>query len=68
MGNTPIHYAAYIGHLEMLKLLVPYGTDLMIPNQCNKTPLQLAMTNGHSEAANYLVECEQRQIKGEIKE
>ena len=60
-GNSPIHYAASNGHLQVLDFLTSYGTDLMIPNENGKTPLQLAKSNGYSKIVKYLVECERKQ-------
>ena len=31
-GNTPLHWAAYNGHLEVVKLLVAAGADMWIKN------------------------------------
>ena len=41
-GNTPIHYAAWDGDLDMIKLLASYTSDLKIPNKTGLTPLHIA--------------------------
>ena len=61
-GNSPIHFAASNGHLQMLKFLTSYGTDLMIPNENGKTPLKLAEVNGHCKVVEFLVECKNEKI------
>lgn len=43
-ATTPLHYAVYYGHLEKVKILLPWYADyLEEPNEYNNTPLQLAI-------------------------
>ena len=63
-GNSPIHYAASNGHLEILKFLTSNITGSMIPNQNGETPFQLAWVNYHDNAAKLLAEYENNQNEG----
>jgi hypothetical protein len=38
-GNTPLHYAAYGGSLELMKVLIEMGADVDIQNKDLRTPL-----------------------------
>eukprot|EP01015_Nassula_variabilis_P004457 TRINITY_DN130_c0_g1_i2.p1 TRINITY_DN130_c0_g1~~TRINITY_DN130_c0_g1_i2.p1 ORF type:complete len:111 (-),score=18.00 TRINITY_DN130_c0_g1_i2:40-372(-) len=44
---TPIHTAAYKGHLELTKFFLERGSRAHIPNQSGQTPLMLAQRNGN---------------------
>ena len=51
-GNTPLHYAARLGRTEIaLAVLRTPGAKLTLFNNAQETPLQLALLNGHAEAA-----------------
>ena len=65
-GNTPIHYAAWDGDLDMIKLLASYASDLKIPNKTGLTPLHIAKIQCHKNAAGYLAEHERRQIENDL--
>jgi len=38
-GWTPLHYAAYQGHIDFMKLLIEKGADLNIQNKLMETAL-----------------------------
>ena len=40
---TPLHYASFIGNLEMCRLLLNNGTDSTIKNEYGKTALDYAI-------------------------
>lgn len=44
IGNTPLHVAAYVGDLEICKILLDAGSQrlVMSPNRVNMTPLDYA--------------------------
>ena len=47
-GNTPLHYSALGGKIEVATLLITeYGAPVNHPNNKNETPLHLACTKGH---------------------
>lgn len=59
-GNTALHYAAEVGHLELVELLVEaarrLGVSISIPNRAGFTPLLLAARQGHRAAARAILE------------
>ena len=47
-GNTPLHYSAFSGKIEVATLLISeYGAPVNRPNNNNETPLHLACAKGH---------------------
>ncbi len=56
LGNaSPLHQAAFHGHLDMVELLLAKGADLGIRDRFYAgTPLQWAITAGSSEVVTYL--------------
>ena len=58
-GDTPLHYAADKGHLEVAKYLVKdRRCDPMDKNNGKSTPLHLACKNGHFEIVQFLLSTE----------
>ena len=55
LAATPLHNAAWIGNLPMVRLLIELGADpnLRDPNH-GATPLGWAQYNGQTEVARYL--------------
>ncbi len=57
-GNNFLHLACEIGNIELVRLIVSYPSfdrDLInSANNSNKTPLQVALDNGHTEIAELL--------------
>ncbi|MDH5680375.1 MAG: ankyrin repeat domain-containing protein, partial [Spirochaetota bacterium] len=43
-GSTPLHTASYMGHKDMVELLVKSGADVNVKSKAGKTPLDLAKT------------------------
>ena len=60
LGNaSPLHQAAFHGHLDMVELLLAEGADLGIRDRFYAgTPLQWAITAGSSEVVTYLAKRE----------
>ena len=56
IGDTPLHYAAEHGHLDVVKLLLEHGADPNIQNNSGKTPLHYAALDGHLEIVKFLLE------------
>jgi hypothetical protein len=56
-GDTPLHFAAAIGHLDSLKLLLQdFGADIESTNAFGETPLFVAVRAGQVKAALNLIE------------
>jgi len=56
MKQTPLHFAAYVGHFEMVKLLLDHGAQpAPIEDQWNSVPAGWAKQNGHLEVMQYLI-------------
>uniref|UniRef100_A0A7S1F8A6 Fungal lipase-type domain-containing protein n=1 Tax=Noctiluca scintillans TaxID=2966 RepID=A0A7S1F8A6_NOCSC len=56
-NETPLHFAARGGHLEICQELVQAGALIRGKNRRRKTAEQLASRSGHSEVAQYLRAC-----------
>jgi len=54
-GNAPIHRAVILNHKQILEFLLSYETDLNRLDRNGETILDLAIANGYSELADYLV-------------
>lgn len=56
-GFTPLHYAAFFGHLELAELLVARGATLscVAKNDLSVTPLHSALAGRHREIARLLI-------------
>ena len=53
--STPLHEAAWNGHLEMVKLLLERGADPSLPDRShNALPADWAAHNHRHEVAAYL--------------
>ncbi len=55
-SNTPLHYAAYQGHLDLCKLLVERGANLNLENGDGCTPLFLASQQNRVDVVRYLLQ------------
>ena len=52
---TPLHWAAYLGDLKMVKLLISKGADLDAVDPSYGTPLHLAAEQAHVEVVEFLL-------------
>jgi ankyrin repeat protein len=57
-GYTPLHYAAYFGHLEAARYLVSIGADVAAVSMdpLRNQPLHAAATSGHHEIVRLLLD------------
>lgn len=56
LGFYPMHRAAQMGNIDMLKLLLKHGADPNVLSEIGKTPLQMAIEWDQKEAAAFLKE------------
>ncbi|KAJ9592428.1 hypothetical protein L9F63_015844, partial [Diploptera punctata] len=54
---TPLHLAAYHGHGDILRLLLPLFSNANIKDDTGKTPLDLASFKGHRLCVQLLLRC-----------
>lgn len=60
-GDTALHWAAYKGHAELIRLLIYSGVDLQKPDYFGSTPLHLACLSGNISCVKIL--CEKSKIE-----
>lgn len=60
-GDTALHWAAYKGHPELIKLLMYSGVDLQKPDYFGSTPLHLACLSGNVSCVKIL--CQKSKIE-----
>lgn len=53
-GNTPLHIAAWFGHIDIIQYLLEQGANRHEPNNFYSRPLSLAIAQSHPEAAQLL--------------
>ena len=53
-GTTPLHWAAFKGHKDVVHLLLDRGADPNIADHFGRTPLSKALGKGHLDIANIL--------------
>ena len=53
--NTPLHFAAKLGHLDCLKELLNFNFEINAQNEDDKCPLHLAAEYGRMKCAQELV-------------
>ena len=53
-GWTPLHWAAYYGHVDVVQALMSSGADISFENDEGHTPLYVARRHGHSAVASVL--------------
>jgi ankyrin repeat protein len=54
--STSLHYAAFHGKTEVVRLLIRSGANINATNRDLKTPLHMAASNGYASTARCLVE------------
>lgn len=52
---TPLHWAAYYGHLEIAEILISRGADLDAEDSAYSTPLYLAAEEGYPKVVEFLI-------------
>jgi ankyrin repeat protein len=52
--STPLHGAAWKGHIAVAELLIAKGADVNVTNKMGKTPLDWAIEQGHTEMATLI--------------
>jgi len=62
-GNTPLHWASYNGHLELVKLLVGVGADMWVKNAAGHLAMFEAERADKSEVVQYLLEAGGRTVE-----
>ena len=55
-GSYPLHIAAYIGHLDVVKALVRNGVDVNVEDINGQTPLHRAAQKGHDKVVSFLLD------------
>ena len=55
-NNTPLHWVAEKGNVELVEILTEYGVRVDAENDFAETPLSYASENGHYEAVKLLLE------------
>ncbi|XP_072534738.1 ankyrin repeat domain-containing protein 6b isoform X2 [Salminus brasiliensis] len=55
-GRTPLHLAAYKGHLEVVRILLKAGCDLDIEDDGDQTALHRAAVVGNSDVISALIQ------------
>ena len=54
-GHTPLHYAAYFGHKELVEILISKGAVINAPTENGLTPLHQAAYFGHKDVVEFLI-------------
>jgi ankyrin repeat protein len=55
-GDTPLHLAALMGYLAVVKALLSCGADILAANNYGRHPIHYALTNRRSEVSKYLLQ------------
>ncbi|MDG7052918.1 MAG: ankyrin repeat domain-containing protein, partial [Wolbachia endosymbiont of Alcedoecus sp.] len=53
-GHTPLHWASWSGHLDVVKYLISKGANINAKCKAGKTTLDIARDRGHNNVINYL--------------
>ena len=52
--NTALHKTSFMGHYDLVKLLIENGCEINAVNSENETPLNLAFDKGHQNIVELL--------------
>lgn len=55
-GSTPLHWATYYGHVEVVRLLLEWGADPTVRDKDGKSPLDVARERGQDDVARIIEE------------
>jgi ankyrin repeat protein len=55
LGETPLHYLCVENHLEAVRALIRYGSEVNTVNNCGGTPLSEAASLGYTDLVAYLL-------------
>eukprot|EP00005_Dracoamoeba_jomungandri_P006574 CAMPEP_0174277368 /NCGR_PEP_ID=MMETSP0439-20130205/60892_1 /TAXON_ID=0 /ORGANISM="Stereomyxa ramosa, Strain Chinc5" /LENGTH=949 /DNA_ID=CAMNT_0015369679 /DNA_START=1045 /DNA_END=3890 /DNA_ORIENTATION=- len=58
LGNTPLHYASFSGHLDTVIYLISSGSKINETNKFNLTPYHYSSLRGHHHISLFLVQYE----------
>jgi len=53
--NTPLHWSAYKGHVDIIETLIYKGADYNLKNKHGETALLIASKYGKTEVVKYLL-------------
>ena len=68
-GQTPMHWAAFNGNIEVMQILMHHSLVEKNPNDKNgRTPYFLAVKNDHTYVVNYLTATKKRKAENEPEE
>ena len=56
MGDLTLHFAAQLGHLEIVRLLVEVGADKDQADNQGATPMHIAAEEGHLDIVRFFLE------------
>lgn len=62
-GNTPLHWAAYNGHLPVVKLLVAAGADMWVKNAAGHLAMFEAERADKNDVVQYLLEAGGKEVE-----
>jgi len=62
-GNTPMHWAAYNGHLQVVKALIDAGADMWIKNQAGHLAMFEAERAEKNEVVQYMLDAGGRKVE-----